>query len=227
MSRKGTVTDTHIGNSGKCGLQGGHQLTFELAVQIFPGVGHFHISAYIHIKTDGIHHAIGIFPMTADGDINVQPNVPVHYAEGHRIGRSVLISNDFLSVKKIYSLILGGLSAKGEPDTEGFKGTPHILSQISVKDGGFAGRIINVFSGLGAHIHHFPLIHNHHALSFIYRDNRSVGYHVLAPFFIGTSSGGFLASFYCKDIGRNRITIEIFFPLIRHYRCRRLHCRSD
>ena len=101
--------------------------------------------------------------MTADGDINVQPNVPVHYAEGHRIGRSVLISNDFLSVKKIYSLILGGLSAKGEPDTEGFKGTPHILSQISVKDGGFAGRIINVFSGLGAHIHHFPLIHNHHA----------------------------------------------------------------
>lgn len=47
------------------------------------------------------------------------------------------------------------------------------------------------------------------------------------PFLLEPLLEVFLLPFTAMDIGRNGVTVEILLPLVRHYRCRRLYCRSD
>ena len=53
--------------------------------------------------------------MAADGNIHIQPDIGVHDAEGHRIGRSVLIADDLFHIEIIDPLIPARIAAHGKP----------------------------------------------------------------------------------------------------------------
>ena len=60
--------------------------------------------------------------MAADGDINIQPDIPVyHRTEGSRIGRAVFIAHDFLCINIVNTLILRRFPPEGKPDSEIFQ----------------------------------------------------------------------------------------------------------
>ena len=66
--------------------------------------------------------------MAADGDINIQPDIPVYHTEGNRIGRAVFIAHNFLCINIVNTLSLRRFPAEGKPDAEIFKGSTYVFS---------------------------------------------------------------------------------------------------
>ena len=218
VTGQGAVTDSHFRNLCKGGLQRGHQLTFQHAVQVISGIGALHVAAHIRVKAERIHNAIGIFPMAPDRNIHIQTDVCIYHAERHRIGRAVFISHDFLRIKIIHPLIPGRFPAKGEADAEQFKGFPDIFSQVSIENGRLRRHIINILSRFGADLHHLPLIHDHHTLALIDRDDGAIGNDVFRSFPVGASSGRPFLPLHCQNLLRQAVAVKIFLPLISEYR---------
>ena len=218
VAGQGAVTDSHFRNLREGRLQRSHQLAFQHAVQIVSGIGALHVAANICVKAERIHNTIGILPMAPDRNVHIQTDVRIHHAERHRIGRAVFISHDFLRIKIVHPLIPWRFPAKGEADTEQFKGFPDIFSQISIENGRLRRHIINIFSRFGTDLHHLPLIHDHHALAFINRNDGAIGNDVFRSFPVGAPSGRPFLALHCQNLLRQAVAVKIFLPLISEYR---------
>ena len=122
MGRDCTVTYSHCRNLCKRRLHCCHQLCLKLAFNLTLFKIIRYISTDVGIEQQGICDLVGILSVASDGNINIKADILVYHSKGHRIGCSVLISHDLLGIKIINSLILCGISAKGETLSDCCKG---------------------------------------------------------------------------------------------------------
>ena len=142
------------------------------------------------IEKNGVCNMIGIFTVTADGNINIKTDVIIYYTERYRTCRTVFISHNFLGIKEIYPLILGCISGKGDTFSKGLKGIHNIISQLAIEDTGLCGSIISKFSCLRTDLNDLTLIHDDHTLSFIDSDHGTIGNDIFIPLVIGSTPLG-------------------------------------
>ena len=213
VARQSGIPDALGGDTGKRGLQSGEELGFQLAVQLVAGVVLRYVAAYVLIEQHGVGDLIGILTVAADGNVHIQTDVVVHNTEGDGSGGAILVADQFLQVEEVHPLILGGISAEGEAALEGFPAAFQTF-QTALENGGFAGGIPGVFARFGGELHDLALLHDHHALPFVYRDDRAVGNDVVRAFGVAVAGGGALFALGDQNVGRHAVTVEILFPLI-------------
>ena len=224
---EGGVADAHLGDSGKSGLEGGHQLGFQLAVNALPGIFPGEIAADVLIKQHGVADPVGILAEAADGNIGIQTDVAIHHPEGNRAGGAVLIADQLLGIEIVHPLILGRLTAEGEAFADGGERLEDALPQIARKDAGLGGGVVCKFARLGAELRDPALIHNHHALAVGHGDDGAVGNDVVASFGVAGTGTGALFAIYRQHVGGHGITIKILLPLVGQDAAHRTGCRFD
>ena len=226
VARQGGIPDAQSGDAGERRLQSGEELGFQLAVQLVAGVVLRYVAADVLVEQHGVGDLIGIFTVAADGNVHIQTDVVVHNTEGDGSGGAVLVANQLLQVEEVHPLILGGISAEGEAALEGFPAAFQTF-QTALKNGGFAGGIPSVFARFGGELHDLALLHDHHALPFVYRDDRAVGNDVVRAFGVAVAGGGALFALGDQNVGRHAVTVEILFPLIGKDAAHRSQCCFD
>ena len=229
MAGQGAVPDAHFGNAGEGGLQGGEQFGFQLAVDLIPGIGLGHIAAHVGVEQHGVGDAIAVFAKAADGDIHIQSDVAVHHAEGHRIGRAVLVAHQLLDVEIIHPLIPARLAAEGQTVEGALEDLLEFIgAEGAVEDAGLGVLIEDVFAGLGAEFHDLALIHHHHALAVGHGDDGALADDVivLIPAAAEAVPGLFLG-LHRQHVFRQAVLIEVFFPLAGQRSAQRIQSRTN
>ena len=217
VAGQGAVADAHGGDLGECGTQCCQKLGLQHGVQTVTGVVLGDIGAYILVEQHGVTDPVGIFTEAADGDIEIDGCPLIHHPEGHGAGGAVLVAHQFLGIEVVNSLILGGLTAEGEALTHGGKGLADAVTQIACEDGRLGGSIICIFAGLCTEFCDSALIHDHHTLTLIDHDDRTVGDDIVGATGIGGTAACLLHALGCQHILRQRITNKEFLPLIGQY----------
>lgn len=75
--------------------------------------------------------------MATNGDVDIQPDVPVDDAERNRCRRSIFISCDFFHIKEINPLIFSRFAAETETLSEGFETCLDRFVQVPIKNARF------------------------------------------------------------------------------------------
>ena len=229
VPRQRAVADAHLGNLCERRLKCGQQFALELAVDLVAGVIALHVAADVGIEQHWVGHAIAVFAEAADGNVHVQADVIVHHPEGHRAGRSVFVAQDFLGIEEIDPLIPAGLAAEGKAVEGGFQNGFHLLAiERPVEDTGFAALFKDILARLGAKVHDFSLIHDHHALAVGHGDDTAVrdDIVVLTP----TAAEAGLYLFLClrrQHVIRQGVHVKILFPLAGQRAARRVQCSRN
>ena len=221
------VADAILADLGKGGLEGGQQLGFQLAVQLVSGIGLRHVAAHIGIEQGGIADAIAVLAEAANAHININTGPLIHHAEGHGIGGAILVSDQFLGVEVIDTLILGSLTAEGEAVGHVVEYVFDAFAQIAHENGRFGGLVIGVLAGHGAHIHDLALIYDEHALAIGHRDNAAIGDDVVAALGVAAAAGGALLTLDSHHVLRQCLAIKVFLPLVSQYAARTAQCRFN
>ena len=207
------VTDAHVGDLGKGGLQSGEQLGLQLAVQLISGVGGGHIAANVGVEQQGVGDPIAVLAKAADGDVDIQADVGVHHTEGNGRRRAVLVAGQLLGVEVIHSLVLGDLSAEGKAFADLLEHGLDTVAQVAGEDGRLGGGVIDILAGDGADVHDLALLHDQHALAVGHGDHRAAGDDIVAAL-VGGAAGRLFLPLDRKDIVGKRFTVKIFLPLI-------------
>ena len=217
MSGQSAVTDAHLADLGEGGLEGGQQLALELGVDLAALVFGADVAAHVAVEGGGVHDLVAVFTEAADGDVDIQVGIAVHHAEGHGRRRAILVADDLLGVEIVDPLILRSVAAEGETLEHGAQNVLQALAQVAAEDAGLRGHIVDEFAGLGAEIDDLALLDDHHALTVGNGDHAAIGDDVIRPLGIAGTTGDPLRRFDSQGIGRNRFTIEVFFPLISQH----------
>ena len=217
MAGQRAVTDAHVGNLGKSGLQSGHQLGFEHTVDLVAAIALGHVAADIGIEQQGIDDLVRELAVAADGNIDVQADILIHDAEGHGIGRAVLVADDLLGVEIVNTLILGRIAAEGKALADGLEGVEDGLAEAARKERRLGRGIVLVFAGLGAELDDLALLDDDHALAVIDGDQRTVGNDIVLALGVGRTGGSALPALLHQDILIQRVAVEILAPLIRKH----------
>ena len=217
VSRKCGIADSHCGNLCKCRLERCKKFALELAVKLASLILICYVSAYVGIEKYRVRKTVAVFAEAADCDIDIDSRSFINYSERYRARSSVFVSNKFLGVEVIYSLVLCCISAEGETFSDSLKRIDYACSEFSAEDGRLGGHIICIFAGFCADINYFSLFNNAHALAVRYCDYRTVGNDIIFALGVGTSSACSFFTFCCKHVRRNCLTVKILFPLICQY----------
>ena len=127
---------------------------------------------------------------------------------------SKLIVQDFLEVNIVYSLVFGRFAAEGKPFADIGEHILNTLAQVAVEDGRLSGHIVYILAGLGTQIHDLALVHNQHTLTVRNGNHRAVGNDIFFALGIAAAPRDPFVPFAHQNIGRERVTIEKFFPLV-------------
>ena len=217
MHGQGGVPDAHLGDPAKGGLEGGEQFGLQLAVDALPGKGLGHAAGDVLIEQDGVADPVGVLTEAADADVDVDACSLVHHPEGDGAGGAVLVAGELPGVEEVDPLVLGGLPAEGEALGGCGKGGLDALPQVPAEDGGLGGGVVDVLTGLGAELHHLPLVHDHHALAVGHHDDRAAGDDVVSPLGVGGPASGGLAALHHEDVGGDLLAHEKFLPLVSQH----------
>ena len=215
MAGQRGITNAHIRDPGKCGLQSSQQFGLQLAIQILTSVCLLHIAANIGIKQQRITDVIAVLTEATDGNIHINACTGIHHTERNRAGGAIFVANEFLGVKVIYSLILGRLSTKGKTLANILKSIQNTAAQAATENRGFCRAVVNKFTGLGAEFGNLTLIHDHHTLAVCNSNHGAIGDHILTTLIIAGTTGNTLLALYSQHICFHCVTIKIFLPLIR------------
>ena len=222
VAGQGGVADALLADPGKGGLQGGHQLGLELAVQRVAGVGVFHIAADIGVKQDGVDHPVAVLAEAPDADVDIDAGALVHHPEGHRVGGAVLVAGELPGIDIVDALVGTGLPAKAEPLAQLGKHAVDVL-QPAAEQGGLGAGVVGVLAGFGTEVHHLALLHDQHALAVGHGDHRAVRDDVFAAVPVGGAAVGPLLALDGQHLRRQSVTIKIFLPLVAHHAGCRAH----
>ena len=196
------VADAVFADLGEGGLQRRQQFGFQLAVQLIAGIGFGHVAAHIGVEQGGIADVIAVLAEAADAHINVDTGPLIHHAEGHGIGSAILVSDQFLGVEVIDTLILGSLTTEGEAGGHAVDDSTDALLKLTGKQRGFGGHIVGKLAGHGADLHDAALIHDHHALTIGHGDDAAVGDDIVAALGVAAAAGGALLTLNSHDVLR-------------------------
>ena len=221
------IADAHIADLGKGGLQGGHQLGFQLPVDFIAGVAFLHIAADIGVEQNGVGDAIAVLTEAADGNVDVDAGTLIHHAEGHRAGRAVLVAHQLLGVEVIDALIHRGLAAEGKALADVLEHCADRVGQVAAEERGSAAGIVGVLTRLGAHIHDLALLHDHGTLAVGNGHNGAVCNDVVAALCVGAASALAFPAAGGQQVSRHGFTIKVFLPLVGHNAASSAHCSSD
>ncbi len=94
------------------------------------------------VEEDRVEDLVGIFSVAADGDISVQADIRIHYAERNWVGRAVPVAHNLFCVKEIYPLFLSCIAAKGETFADGSEGFSDIFAQVTAEKAWLRGGIV-------------------------------------------------------------------------------------
>ena len=217
------IADAHGRDPCKGRLQSREQLALELAVDLHAVIALGEIAADIGVEQQRIDYLVAVFSKAANADVDVDAGPFVHHTEGDGRRSAVLVADELLGVEIVHPLILGRLAAEGETLADGLEGVPNALSQRAGKNAGLCGGVIGKFTRLRADLHDLALLHDEHALSVRYGDDRAVGNDVIASLGVGGAAGLPLLSLDRNGVGRNCLAVEILLPLI----CQNAAQRAD
>ena len=226
MTGQRAVADAEAGDLRKGGLESRKQLALELAVDLRAGIGALHIAADIGVEQDGVRYPIAVLAEAANGNIDIEADVVIHYAERNRTRRAVFVADKLLGVEEIDALILRGLAAEGKTLADILENRRDRAGQIAVKKAGLGGHVICIFSGLRADVNDLALVNDDHALTVGNGNDGAVRDHVIRGL-VRSLSGAFLLPLDNDHVRRKRIAIEVFFPLIGKNAARRAESRFD
>ena len=227
VAGQGGVTYAHIADLGKGGLQGGHQLGFQLAVDFIAGVAFLHIAADIGVEQNGVGDAVAVLTEAADGNVDVDAGALIHHAEGHRAGRAVFVAHQLLGVEVIDALIHRGLAAEGKALADVLEHCADRVGQVAAEQRRRAAGVVGIFAGFGAHIHDLALFHDHGTLAVGNGHDRAVGDNVVIAFGVGAASALAFPAAGSQQVSRHGFTIKVFLPLVGHNAASSAHCSSD
>ena len=212
----GAVADAHLRDLGKGGLQGGEQLGLKLAVDLIARVAIGHVAAHVGVKQQRVGDAVRILAVAAHGDVDVQANVVIDHAEGHRRGGAVLVADDLLGVDEVDALVLARVAAKGKTAADIGEGLLDGVAQIAAKDARLAAGIEDELTGLQRDFDDLAVLHHEHALAVVDGDDRAVGDDVVLAVRVGAAATGALAALAGQDVSRHRFAVDKFLPLVGH-----------
>ena len=212
----GAVANAHLRDLGKGGLQGGEQLGLKLAVDLIARVAIGHVAAHIGVEQQRVGDAVRILAVAAHGDVDVQTNVVVDHAEGHRRGGAVLVADDLLGVDKVDALVLARVAAKGKTAADIGERLLDGVAQVAAKDARLAAGIEDKLAGLQRNLDDLAVLHHEHALAVVDGDDRAVGDDVVLAARVGAAAAGAFAAFASQDVSGHRFAIDKFFPLVGH-----------
>ena len=155
--------------------------------------------------------------MCTKSNLNIQVDILIQNTERNRISGTVFITDNFLRIEVINSLILCGISSKCKTLYKGFKAVYQVFTQISVEDARLCRAVKYELSGFSANFYNSTLLHNDHTLTIVYRNKGSVGNDIIRAICIGTLRSDSLLPFQHQGIIVQRITIKILSPLIAHH----------
>ena len=212
----GAVADAHLRNLGKGGLQGGEQLGLKLAVDLVARIAIGHVAAHVGVEQQRVGDAVRILAVAAHGDVDVQANVVIDHAEGHRRGGAVLVADDLLGVDEVDALVLARVAAKGKAAADIGEGLLDGVAQVAAKDARLAAGIEDELTGLQRDFDDLAVLHHEHALAVVDGDDRAVGDDVVLAARVGAAATGALAALAGQDVSRHRFAIDKFLPLVGH-----------
>ena len=221
------IADAHIADLGKGGLQGGHQLGFQLAVNFVAGVAFLDVAADIGVEQNGVGDAVAVLAKAADGNVDVDAGALVDHAEGNRAGGAVLVAHQLLGVEVVDALIHRGLAAEGKALADVLEHRADGLGQVAAEQCRRAAGVVGVLTRLGAHIYDLALLHDHGALTVRHRHDRAVGDNVVAALCVGAASALAFPAAGSQQVSRHGFTIKVFLPLVGHNAASSAHCSSD
>ncbi len=224
MAGQGGAADAHFTDAGKGGLEGGQQLTFQLAVDLCSAVRLRHVAADVGIEQQRIDELVAVLAEAADGDVQVDARPLVHHPEGDRRGGAVLVADDLLGVEVVDPLVLGSLAAESEPLADLLEHLADALAQIAGKDAGFGGGVEGKLARLGADLHHLALLHDHHALAVGHGNDGAAGDDVVAALGIAGAARGALLPLHRQNVRRDGLAVKILLPLVGQYATRAAQC---
>ena len=149
----GAVAHAHRRDSRKRRLQGGQQLAFKLPVDLLASVRLFDVAAHVFVEEQRIDDAVGVRAVAAHGDVHVESDVGIDYAEGHGGRRAVLVVDDFFCVEEIDPLVLAGVAAKGKARAKPFERLAQALAQrprLAKEQARLGRRVEHELAGLAA-----------------------------------------------------------------------------
>ena len=221
VSRQGAVANPHLGDLCKRRLERSQQLCFQLAVDAIPRILRCNIAAHVLIEQHRVGHSIGILAKAADTDVHIQTDIPIHNAEGNRIGRAVLVADEFFGVEIIDALILAGISSERETLLQLLPRRLDPIAQAAVENTRLGRAVPDKLAGFCAELNDRALLDNHHALTFIHGDDGAIRDDVVLALVVGAAARGTLYALDCKHILRHSLAIEILSPLISEHAAQR------
>ena len=174
MTGDGTVADAHLRDLGKGGLQGGEQLGLKLAVDLIARVAIGHVAAHVGVEQQRVGDAVRILAVAAYGDVDVQTNVVVDHAEGHRRGGAVLVADDLLGVDEVDALVFARVAAKGKAAADIGEGFLDGIAQVAAEDARLAAGVEDELARLQRNLDDLAVLHHEHALAVVDGDDGAV-----------------------------------------------------
>ena len=211
------ISYTGFGNTGKSGLQFGQELRTKLRFNLLLLIILLHISCQVFVEKNGIHKTKSKLSMRTKSNLNIQVDILIQNTERNRISGTVFITDNFLRIEVINSLILCRIASKGKTLYEGFKAVYKILSQISVENTGLCRTVKYKLSGFRTNLHNCTLFHDNHALTVIYRNKSTIGNNIIRTLRIGTLRSDSLFPFQHQGVIIQCITIKVLSPLVAHH----------
>ena len=219
MSRELGVVDLKRRKLCKGRLQRRAKLGTKHAVQVASVIAVFRIACHIGVEKQRIHDVIAVFTEATDAHGEHLAGHIVKRFEGDFAGRAVLISQNFLHIEIVHSLVFAGVAAKGEAFAHFLKHILHAGFEVAGENGGLGGFVVNEFAGLITELYHLALFDDHHALAHIDRDAGPIGNDIVLGTGIGAAAlgAGALLAFHHQCIRIERVTVYKFFPLVGQY----------
>ena len=216
MPRQLIVANALGADLGKSRIERHQELALELTVNLAAIVNVLHVAADVRIKENRVFQPIAVLPEAADGNRGVKANGLIDDAEGNGLRRPVLVAQNFLRIEIVNALILRRVAAVSEALPDALKDLADAGAKVALKDRRLRRSVIGVFPRLGTDLHHFPLLHDDHALAVGHGDTGSVGDDVLFAAGIGAAPlrAGALLPLRHQNVHIEGVAVEELFPLI-------------
>ena len=114
MGRQCAVAHALLTHHAKGSIEAHQKLGFKLAINLTAQIFIFYVATNIGIEQNRVRNLIAVFPKAANRNIHIQTDPLIYYAEGDGAGSTILVANNFLSVKKVNPLVLARVATIGE-----------------------------------------------------------------------------------------------------------------
>ena len=217
MSRQSAVTHALFAHNTKGNVESSQELAFQLAINFAAQIFVFHVTAHIGVEENRVSNFIAVFTKAANRNVHVQTNALVHYTELDGASGAILITNDFLGIEVVHTLVLARVAAIGKAFTDLCENILDALHIQAISKKRWLGRsVIHKFTGLGANFYNLAVFYNNHTLTIINGNGGAIANDVVFRAGIGTATpaGDALHALGHQYIGLQAFAVDKLLPLV-------------